>query len=73
VKLKPLDAPHGLTVAQLKRHVANWPETDAQGEPTEVWLQSGDELSRQCLAIEVLNLRTRPDGTEASDLLLSYD
>lgn len=63
----------GLTVAELKRHIANWPEIDTSGEPTEVWIQSGDMLSRQCVAIEVLNLRTKEDGTETSDLLFSYD
>ena len=63
----------GLPVAELKRHIADWPETDAMGEPTEVWIQSGDGLSRQCLAIDVLNCRTLPDGTETSDLLFSYE
>lgn len=63
----------GLTVAQLKHHIADWPETDAMGEPNEVWIQSGDGLSRQCMTIDVLNLRKRDDGTETSDLLLSYD
>lgn len=29
---------NGMTVAQLKRVVADWPETRANGEPCEVWM-----------------------------------
>lgn len=69
MKLQPLIT-DGLTVAQLKRHIADWPEIDASGEPTEVWIQTS-RGSCQCLTIDVLNLRTRDDGTETSDLLFS--
>ena len=59
-----------VTVAQLKRHIADWPETDAIGEPTEVWIETGAGLSSPCTSIEPLNYRSREDGSPASDLLL---
>lgn len=60
----------GVTVAELKKHIADWPETDAMGEPTEVWLETGYQLSSPCMSIELLNCRIRDDGTHTSDLLL---
>lgn len=60
----------GVTVAELKRHIANWPETDATGEPTEVWIETGKTLSSPCMTVELLNYRIRDDGSPTSDLLL---
>lgn len=73
MKLEPLISTDCITVAELKRHIADWPEMDASGEPTEVWLQSGDMASRPCVAVEVLNLRRVNDDEETSDLLFSYE
>jgi hypothetical protein len=67
--LHPLFSKTGVTVAELKKHIADWPETDAMGEPTEVWLETGRELSSPCMSIELLNHRIHEDGTETSDLL----
>lgn len=72
MRLEPLISTGCVTVAELKRHIADWPETDASGEPTEVWLQTGDRLSRPCVAVEVLNLRRVNHDEESSDLLFSY-
>ena len=60
----------GVTVAELKKHIESWPETDAMGEPTEVWLETGHQLSSPCMSVELLNCRMRDDGTQTSDMLL---
>lgn len=69
MNLLPLASGTGLTVGELKKHIANWPETNAAGEPTEVWLETGHQLSSPCMKIELLNYRKREDGTPSSDLL----
>lgn len=68
--LHPLVSRLGVTVAELKRHIASWPETDAMGEPTEVWIETGEMLSSPCMTVELLNYRIREDGSPTSDLLL---
>jgi len=68
--LNPLVSITGVTVAQLKQHIENWPETDAMGQPTEVWIGTGVTLSSQCLTVEPLNYRIKDDGLPTSDLLL---
>lgn len=68
VPLAPI-ARASVTVAELKRHIANWPETDAMGEPTEVWIETGKTLSSPCMAVELLNYRIKDDGSPTSDLL----
>lgn len=67
--LHSLSSKFGVTVAELKRHIANWPETDAMGEPTEVWLEVGKTLSAPCMSVKLLNYRTKEDGSPTSDLL----
>jgi hypothetical protein len=59
-----------ITVAELKRRIKDWPETNHLGEPTEVWILTGPDVSSQCVAIELLNCRICDDGTTASDILL---
>lgn len=34
--------PHGITVAELKGIVAQWPDTDDDGKPNEVWSYDGE-------------------------------
>jgi len=70
--LRPLVNKLGVTVAELKRHISNWPETDAMGEPTEIWIETGEMICGPCVSIELLNYRTRQDGTPTSDLLFCY-
>jgi hypothetical protein len=63
--------PNGLTVIELKRLVADWPETDAWGEPCEVWIGSRDGTSNVVREVWPLNRRESEDGTKRwADLLL---
>lgn len=68
--MTPIFRKEGIRVAELKRVVADWPETDAEGEPTEVWNQTGFGLSSPCVSVEILNKRTRDDGSPTADILL---
>ena len=64
---------NGMTVADLKRLIADWPETDEYGEPCEVWLGDGGCLSNQAKELSSLNMRQSEDGTKQwADILLSY-
>lgn len=47
----------GLTVLELKRLVANWPELNDDGELTEVWIGNKDGLSNPATEIVSLNNR----------------
>lgn len=38
---------NGMTVAELKKMIRDWPETDEYGEPCEVWLCDGNDLGNQ--------------------------
>lgn len=61
----------GITVAELKKVVAEWPETDDYGEPREVWLCTGVHLSSPVKHLQILNRRVHEDDTVSSDLLIS--
>ncbi len=60
-----------LTVKELKKIIADWPEENRDGEPTEVWISTGIFLSSQCTSFDRLNWRTKEDGTETGDILLT--
>lgn len=64
---------NGLTVAQLKAILADWPDADKDGRPHEVWIGGGLEKSSR--AKEVLPIDKRYDGfgDEGADLLLWHD
>lgn len=49
--------PNGLTVTELKELLKDFPETNTQGEPTEVWFE--DERSGAC---PVRVVQTSNDG-----------
>lgn len=70
VSLQRMGRPAGVTVAELKRLLDGWPEVDASGEPTEVWLSTGWCLSSPCVEVLPLNLRVCEDGTRTADVLL---
>jgi len=36
-----------MTVKGLKEILKDWPEEDSHGDPTEVWMETGFELSSQ--------------------------
>ena len=56
------------TVKQLKEIIKDWPESRADGSPTEVWLAeySSHGLSNQCIEAWPLN----KDDTGVADLIL---
>jgi hypothetical protein len=45
----------GLTVTELKRIIQDWPEVDDNGDPTEVWFETGDQTSSIVLTMSWLN------------------
>lgn len=65
---------NGMTVAELKRLIADWPETDEHGDPCEVWLGDGHGLSSQAKEAGPLNSRESEDGSKKwADFMLSHD
>lgn len=71
MKLTILSNPEGITVAELKQHIADWPEIDNQGLPTEVWI-CDNGLSGPCRSVTPLTLRELANGSETGDLLLEH-
>lgn len=51
------DFPNGLTVAELKALIADWPEIGQDGEPTEVWIETGRNRSSPVVSTVPLNKR----------------
>ena len=63
-----------MTVAMLKRLIADCPETDEYGEPCEVWIGDGIGRSSQAKIASSLNSRESEDGSKKwADLMLSHD
>jgi hypothetical protein len=74
VTLQSVEFPNGMTVAELKAMVRDWPETDEYGEPCEVWLCDGKGLSNQAKTATPLNMRQSEDGTKVwADFMLEHD
>ena len=72
--LPNLDFVNGMTVAELKELVKDWPETDEYGKPCEVWLCGADGLSNQARHAGPLNMRRSEDGTKLwADLMFEHD
>lgn len=63
--------PEGLTVAQLKGHIASWPEVDEEGRPLRVYQQTTNGLAMATCEMTPLNLSLDGDG-DGHLLLLSY-
>jgi hypothetical protein len=63
---------NGITVAELKRLIADWPETDTYGEPCEVWISTGYCLTSPCVAVGMLNYR-KDEDMEWSDILFEVN
>lgn len=59
-----------VTVAQLKVLLRDWPEVDAYGDSTEVWVSTGRGLSSPVLAVGPLNERRTDDGGVTADVIL---
>ena len=72
--LVAMDFPDGMTVAELKAMIRDWPETDEHGEPCEVWLCNGAALSNQAMMATPLNMRWSEDGSKVwADFMLGHD
>lgn len=56
-EMKTTRLENGMTVADLKRLISEWPETSDAGEPCEVWICDGIGLTNQAKEIMPLNLR----------------
>ena len=60
-----------MTVKELKEIIKDWPEVDGNGEPTEVWINSGKGLSSIANSAVKLNTRINIETKqEWSDILL---
>lgn len=64
---------NGMTVAELKAIVKDWPETNDEGEPCEVWVCGRTGLSSQITTASSLNYRQGDSGEVWADLILGYD
>lgn len=72
--LKLREFPNGMTVAELKEMVRDWPETDEYGDPCEVWLGDGCGFSNQAKLASPLNMRRNHNDTMLwADILLSHE
>jgi hypothetical protein len=69
--MEPLDYsfPTGLTVKELKTIIKDWPEVNRDGQPTGVWIETGEMLSSQVVIIVPLNKRIIEDGSYCADIL----
>lgn len=65
----PIETPNGLRVKELREWLAQIPDTNSEGNPSEVWLSTGRNLSSQATGATVLNFRYR-DGQARCDVLL---
>jgi hypothetical protein len=65
---------NGMTVRELKELILDWPETDENGDPCEVWLCDGKGISNQAKKASSLNARESEDGSKKwADCCLSHD
>lgn len=46
----------GMTVSELKALIHDWPDTDATGEPTEVWIETAANKSSPITCVSPLNI-----------------
>ena len=59
-----------LTVAELKEIIKDWPEETSSGEPTEVWMMTGENLSSPVRMVMELNPRVDAQtGRRWADIL----
>lgn len=59
---------NGITVKELKKIIANWPDVRADGTPTEVWLGDSDGCSNRVIEISTLD----EDCDGRADILISH-
>lgn len=44
-----------MSIRELKEIIKDWPEVSDDGDPSEVWITTGINLSSQCVRFELLN------------------
>lgn len=72
LRAETLEYENGMSVADLKALIRDWPETDQNGEPCEVWLETSPNLSNMVCQVAPLNYRTSDDGQRVwADILLA--
>jgi hypothetical protein len=60
--MKQYESKYGISVAELKRLLNEWPETNHKGVPTRVWLSLDEGLSSPCVKVKPLNPHSKtPD------------
>ena len=58
-----------MTVADLKEMIKDWPELDRDGEPSEVWMETGWCRSSPVTTAGSLNFREDEDGEHADFII----
>lgn len=72
LQVQTLAFDNGMTVADLKAMIRDWPETRPDGEPCEVWIETGPNSSHMVCSAMPLNYRTSDDGrTTWADIILA--
>ncbi len=61
---------NGMTVAELKEAIKDWPNLNEDGEPNEVWVD-GNGYSNRSYGIWPLNKRIDANGNEFADIILT--
>jgi len=59
-----------MTVKELKKIVMDWPEIGVDGEPTEVWQETGKMLTGPVVEVAHLNVKTLEVGKTSADMLM---
>ncbi len=67
--IKIFENSNGVTVREL---LADVPDERPNGEPTQVWLETGWCVSNPCRELSPLNGRTEEDGRMSCDVILEY-
>jgi hypothetical protein len=70
--IKIFENANGVTVRELKAWLADVPDERPNGEPTQVWLETGWCVSNPCRVLSPLNERTEEDGRKSCDVILEY-
>jgi hypothetical protein len=70
--IKNFENSNGVTVRDLKAWLADVPDERPNGEPTQVWLETGWCVSNPRRELWPLNGRTEQDGRNSCDVIFGY-
>ena len=62
-----------MTVTELKDIIKNWPETDKNGDPCQVWIGNEKCTSDEARSAWPLNVKTTKSGSSTYDMLISKE